>query len=33
MIPTSRIEINQKKYGHEFSRHIANSEGTLVAEL
>jgi hypothetical protein len=33
MVPISRIEIGQKKYGHEFSRHIANSEGTLVAKL
>jgi hypothetical protein len=30
MVPTSRIEIIQKKYGHEFPRHIANSEGILV---
>jgi hypothetical protein len=33
MVPTSRIKIIQKKYGHEFPRHIANSEGTLAAGL
>jgi hypothetical protein len=33
MVPTSRIEINQKKYGHEFSKHIANGEGILVVGL
>jgi hypothetical protein len=33
MVPTSRIKIIQKKYGHEFPRHITNSEGILVVGL
>jgi hypothetical protein len=33
MVPTSRIKMIQKKYGHEFPRHIANSEGILVVGL
>jgi hypothetical protein len=33
MVPTSRIKIIQKKYEHEFPKHIANSEGILVVGL